>query len=251
MTDFHLHTVYCDGKNTPEEMVLAAIDKGMESIGVCCHGYTDFDLRYCIKKEKIADFIAEVNALKIKYSDKIKVLCGVEQDAFSDTPTDGFDYVVASAHYLKNGDVYTPIDEDINWLTDAVERFYNGDFIAMCKDYYSTVSSIFGKRCDIIGHIDLVRKFNGDGKLFDEHDAKYLELVYAAVDKLLPLNKPFEINTGAISRGYRSDPYPQSEVIDYIARKGGKLILSSDAHSAQNLCYKFESYEKLANVKEF
>ena len=26
-TNFHTHTVFCDGKSTPEEMVLAAIEK--------------------------------------------------------------------------------------------------------------------------------------------------------------------------------------------------------------------------------
>ena len=29
LTDLHVHTNYCDGKNTPEEMVLAAIEKAL------------------------------------------------------------------------------------------------------------------------------------------------------------------------------------------------------------------------------
>ena len=29
-SDLHMHTVFCDGKNTPEEMVLSAIDKEMD-----------------------------------------------------------------------------------------------------------------------------------------------------------------------------------------------------------------------------
>ena len=29
--DLHMHTTFCDGKNTPEEMVLSAIDKGLET----------------------------------------------------------------------------------------------------------------------------------------------------------------------------------------------------------------------------
>ena len=40
LTDLHVHTNYCDGKNTPEEMVLAAIEKGMECIGFSVHSYT-------------------------------------------------------------------------------------------------------------------------------------------------------------------------------------------------------------------
>ena len=29
--DLHTHTVFCDGKNTPEEMVLSAIEKGLDT----------------------------------------------------------------------------------------------------------------------------------------------------------------------------------------------------------------------------
>ena len=67
----------------------------------------------------------------------------------------------------------------------------------------------------------------------------------SAVDMLLPYDVPFEINTGAISRGYRSEPYPSREIIAYIREKGGRFILSSDAHSKENIGYGFEEYEKV------
>ena len=38
--DFHIHTSYCDGKNTPEEMIQAAIKLNMQKIGLVCHSYT-------------------------------------------------------------------------------------------------------------------------------------------------------------------------------------------------------------------
>ncbi len=247
MTDYHLHTCYCDGADTPRSMVEAAISLGMKEIGICTHGFTPFDQRYCIKKEDIPIFLREVNSLKEEFKGQIKVLAGVEADVFSDFPTDGFDYVIASCHYLKNGDIYTPIDENKEELTEAVNRFYGGDFISMCSAYYKSVSSIRSKKCDIIGHIDLVRKFNGDGSLFDEKSEDYLSLVKSTVDALIPLNVPFEINTGAISRGYRNTPYPDEEIIRYIKASGGKLILSSDAHSAKNLCFRFKEYEELAD----
>ena len=41
--DLHVHTTYCDGKNTPEEMVLAAIDKGLVRLGFSGHAYQSFD----------------------------------------------------------------------------------------------------------------------------------------------------------------------------------------------------------------
>ena len=33
LQNLHQHSTFCDGKNTPEEIVLAAIDKGFDVIG--------------------------------------------------------------------------------------------------------------------------------------------------------------------------------------------------------------------------
>ncbi len=239
-TDLHTHTIFCDGKNTPREMVASAMEKGMECIGVCTHGYTDFDTSYCIKKERIAEFQSEVHALAEEYKDKIRVLCGVEQDVFSSYPTDGFDYVIGSSHYLKNGDIYTPIDEDAECLKAAVKRFYGGDIYALCEDYYKNVLLWSKKHCDIIGHFDLITKFNEGGVLFDESNERYLKSAKSCIDILIPLGVPFEINTGAISRGYRSAPYPSAELREYIKLSGGRLILSSDAHSKDGICFGFD-----------
>ncbi|MBO7361393.1 MAG: hypothetical protein J6V48_09730, partial [Clostridia bacterium] len=38
--DFHLHSLFSDGKNSPEEVVLAAIGKGMTAIGFSDHSWT-------------------------------------------------------------------------------------------------------------------------------------------------------------------------------------------------------------------
>ncbi|MDO4207467.1 MAG: PHP domain-containing protein, partial [Lachnospiraceae bacterium] len=62
--DFHVHTTYSDGDNSPEEMILAAIDKGMTKIGISDHSYTWFDETYCIPKERIAEYKKEIAALK-------------------------------------------------------------------------------------------------------------------------------------------------------------------------------------------
>ena len=61
-TDLHTHTTYCDGTCSPEQLVLGAIERGVKVLGICAHSYTDFDLRYCLKKENYASFQKEVNA---------------------------------------------------------------------------------------------------------------------------------------------------------------------------------------------
>lgn len=243
MKDFHVHTTFCDGNHTPEEMVIAAIEKGLDTIGFSAHSYTFFDASYCMKKENIDLYKAEINALKEKYSNKIKILCGVEQDYYSDMPTAGFDYVIGSVHYLKVGEEYFSIDDDADILKAACDKYYGGDFYLLCNNYFKTVAKVAKKtNADIIGHFDLVTKFNEKYNFFNENDSKYIAAYRTAVDSLIKDNITFEINTGAISRGYKSTPYPSRQILKYIAEKNGKVILSSDSHSTKGLCFEFEKW---------
>ena len=98
---------------------------------------------------------------------------------------------------------------------------------------------------DIIGHFDLVTKFNELGGYLDLSDPRYVRAWKAAVDALLSYDRPFEINTGAISRGYRTTPYPGAAVVDYIRSRGGRLILNSDSHSDKTLCFQFDRWKHL------
>ena len=54
----------------------------------------------------------------------------------------------------------------------------------------------------------------------------------------------FEINTGAISRGYRSEPYPASPILAELQKMGGKVLLSGDAHNVESICGHFEDAQK-------
>ena len=244
--DFHCHTTFCDGINTPEEMVISAIKKGMTQLGLVCHSYTFFDESYCIKKDIIGNFLAEMNRLKEKYSDKIELFCGVEQDYYSDYPTEGFDYVIGSVHYMKIGDRYYSLDSSPEEFFDVLDKKFGGDYNLLAESYYETVSDVVRKTgADIIGHFDIISKFVEKEDYSRISHLDYITAAKKAVDRLIPYVKPFEINTGAIARGYRTYPYPSAEIICYIKEKGGKLILSSDAHSKENLMFLFDKWENI------
>ena len=104
ISNYHTHTSFCDGKDTPEEIVLYAIEKGCSSIGFSGHGYTPFDLRYCMQDTH--GYIREVSRLKDKYGGKIEIYCGAEEDAFSPVNRESFDYIIGSSHYFNINNNY-------------------------------------------------------------------------------------------------------------------------------------------------
>lgn len=252
--DFHLHTCYCDGKHTPEETVKEAIRRGMTAIGFSVHSYTPFDESYCIPKEKMGEYIDEIGRLKEKYGEKIRILCGAERDLYAPMPEGSLDYVIGSLHYvLKNG-VYYTVDESADTLKNAICKGFDGDAMAFAEAYFSEYARLGEAHPDIFGHFDLLTKFNEREVLFDESHPRYIAAAKKALDALLPYGIPFEINTGAISRGYRTTPYPAPIWIRYIAEQGGRVILSSDAHAKEGLLYCFDEAEALANacgIQEF
>lgn len=245
-SDLHTHTFFCDGLSSPEEMVLSAIKKGLKEIGLCMHApilnteYADFST----KKQK--EFISEVNILKEKYAEKIKVLCGLENDYFSPPIENKFDYIIGSVHMFIVGDKIHDIDRSPIHFENAVKDCFNGDYYSACEWYYERLSNIVEKtNADIIGHFDLITKFNLNNRFFDQKHPRYKNAYKKAIDKLVKFNKPFEVNTGAIARGFLNLPYPEKDVIDYIKSKGGSLILSSDAHNKDNIAFQFEKWVSL------
>ncbi len=243
-TDLHTHTTFCDGKSTPRDMALSAIEKGIGTLGMVVHSYLDFDNSYTVKKGCEADFVAEVRALSGELGDKIKLLAGLECDLFSEMPSVDFDYVIGSVHYVERNGKYHPIDLSKESLKRTADECFGGDFLALAEEYYRCVARLSElSRIDIVGHFDLITKFDEDESLIDRKNPRYIAAWRSAADALLPLGIPFEINTGAISRGYRTTPYPAQDIIDYLSASGASFILSSDAHSKDGIAYHFSATE--------
>ena len=75
-----------------------------------------------------------------------------------------------------------------------------------------------------------------------------------AVDAVMEKDVLFEIDTGAISRGWKTKPYPAPFLLKRIVEKKGRVILNSDAHSRENLLFHFEEsveYASACGVREF
>ena len=58
--------------------------------------------------------------------------------------------------------------------------------------------------------------------------------------------KAFEINTGGMSRGYRTAPYPDFGFLKAIREFGGSIVINSDSHCAKHIFYRHDLAVELA-----
>ena len=241
MFDLHMHTIFSDGRNTPEEMVQEAVRQGLETVGISDHSSGD----PCgMKMETVSEYKAEIKRLKEKYAGRIRVLCGLERDFLTDDFSE-YDYTIGSVHWLRMPDGHhVSIEWTAEKLREGADRYFGGDMYALAEAYYETEARVADvTKCDIIGHFDLVTKFIEKDPAFDIRHPRYRKAWMKAADTLLKTGKPFEINTGAISRGYRTTPYPDGEICRYLLDHGAKLIFSSDAHSKDAIANQFSLLE--------
>lgn len=246
--NYHTHTTFCDGKNTPEEMVQAAIKAGCKELGFSGHSYIAIDNDWNMTPEDTALYKAEVNRLKECYKDQISIKLGVEQDTLSDiSDLDDYDYVIGAVHCVIKDGHYIPVDLEVTALNKAIDDYYGGDPYAFVEDYYKEVATVYEKtHCNVVAHFDLVTKFIEKGFHIDVNNPRYQKAANEALDALLKAPVLFEINTGAISRGYRSEPYPEPRILARLAEAGASVILSSDSHSVDTITYGFREAEALA-----
>jgi len=247
--DLHVHSTFSDGKNSLQEMVAAAAALGMDCLGFSDHSFTAFDDSWCMSEQGTKDYRAEVLRLREQYASKLPIFLGLERDYYSDDDRAPYDYVIGSVHYVKYGSVYLTVDESLDALLAAVDRYFSGDCYTFAELYYETVADVARQTdCDLIGHFDLVTKFIEKKPYLDITHPRYRAAWKKALDALLPLGIPFEVNTGAIYRGYRTAPYPDREIREEILDRGGKLLLTSDSHSTDSLMYRFSDFRTLENT---
>ncbi|MBQ7901350.1 MAG: histidinol-phosphatase HisJ family protein, partial [Clostridia bacterium] len=241
---------FCDGRTAPEDMVKAAIEKGFGALGFSGHSYTSIDLTYCMTQPKLDEYELAIKALKQKYAGKIDIYYGLEKDYYTDPDNHHYDYTIGSVHYICKDGVYRSVDHTAELAKETIEQFYGGDVYGYCRDYFANAADVANKTdCDIVGHFDVVRKFNINGCMLDENDPRYRNAALEAAQALLEQNVIFELNTSGAQPGRSGQMYPADFILKEIHSKGGRVILSSDCHNCDLLDFGFdEAREKLASI---
>lgn len=247
LSNLHTHSTYCDGKNTLEEMVLSAIKKGFCSLGFSGHGFTISDNSYCMKDT--AGYIREVKYLREKYKKDIEIYLGVEEDALQPANRDDFDYIIGSNHYYIIGGKQYDIDSAPENLKNALELL-NGDALSLADNYFSRFCEYIKlRKPDIIGHFDLLTKFDENENSIFLNNPEYHKLAEKYLYEALTADCMFEVNTGAISCGWRTTPYPHENLLHILKKEGGRLVINSDSHAVDTLdCHFTETKGLLKDI---
>lgn len=244
--NLHIHSTYADGKDTPEEMVIEAIARGFDSIGFSEHSYMSFsDYPYQMTEEQTVDYQKEIRTLKQKYKGQIDIFCGMEWEFYSEVKADAYDYCIGSVHYLDIDGKKYGFDRGLQETKQYIGTLFGGNGMAFAKKYYETVMRLPERRVDIIGHFDLLTKNNEKGQFIDTSAKEYLHLGYEAIHALQGKIPLFEVNTGAISRGYRTTPYPQMEFLKEFYRLGFGVVITSDCHDKNYIDCHFKEAEEM------
>ncbi len=249
LSSYHTHTEFCDGKSSAQEMILAAISRSCPEIGFSSHSPLPYKNGWAMTEVTAPEYLKTLEKLKKSYKKQIKVYIGVEQDVLSPVDFNTYDYVIGSVHHVRCGNMLLPVDESSRTARENIEKHFGGDPYLYCESYFAEVERVYEKtKCDIIGHFDLVTKYIEVDPGFDENHPRYVAARDRALDILLRTPAVFEVNTGAMGRGYRTRPYPSPTVLDRIAEVGKPIIINADSHSANTVDFMIDELgEKLSS----
>ena len=253
--NYHTHTTWCDGKDAPRKVIQAAVAKGFEAIGFSSHAMLpESETDWVLTPEKAPRYAREIRTLAEEFKGKIRVLCGVEADyvpggANPDRKTYASfapDYIIGSIHFVVAEDgARVPVDHQPELLANGIRDHFEGSAEKFVRAYFRQQREMVQNfDFDVVGHLDLVRKFNAKHPYFDEKADWYREEIGKTAAAVVRSGKVAEVNTGAISRGWLNDAFPSEEFRGMLREKGARFVLSSDAHTADAIDCAFDRFEK-------
>ena len=257
LANYHTHSCFCDGEGDLESYVKEALSCGFDALGFTSHAPLPFYQSFVMENSKLKLYCDMINQLKAKYKGIIQIYMGLEIDyipavigASSPQFRDlGLDYTIGSIHMMKNPEngEYLCVDESALDFQKLLQEVFKGDVEKCISNYYTLIRQMIREHNpSIIGHLDLVKKFNNNNEFFREDEKWYIDEVYQTLRVIAAAGSVLEINTGGISRGYIKSVYPSTWILKEAKRLGIPIILNSDAHSPKFIKAYFEQAIKTA-----
>jgi len=175
-------------------------------------------------------------ALRDRYSDQIQILVGFETERLP--PDDWavrmnelrraapFEYIVGSVHDVDG--CYVDYKPEIT--AELAERVGGRD--TLHARYFDAVTDLVQTlRPEVVGHIDLVRKFDGPSAGFSRAVQPHIE---AALEAVRACGGVLDVNCGAHRRGL-SPVYPLPAILELARKMGVGVTLGDDGHGAHDV----------------
>lgn len=243
-TNFHCHTKYSDGHDSAENMVIAGTNKKMKIIGFSEHSPIPFFTEWNMKYENICNYIEEIDSLKRKYSNDIEIYKGLEIDYIENiTGVQNWkhlnlDYTIGSIHFLKkfpDGEYFMSDFRKEQFQKGLVEIFEN-DKKKLVAYYYQQINDMI-KICkpDIIGHFDVIEKFNKGKFFFDADEKWYKDFVNETLEIVKQNDCIIEINTRSYYKNLTESFYPNNWILNECKKMNIPVMINSDAHDAEDI----------------
>ena len=254
--NYHMHTHHCDGHGVPRDYAEAALSKGMPRIGFTGHNVLPFPTDWTMPAERLPSYLAEVRAAREEYRGRLEIFLGIEADYIPGMTSPvherirslGLDFVLGSVHFVgpQDGDHRWTVDGPREEIDALIRDGFGGSARRTVERYYELVGQMARSAPpDIFAHLDIVKKNNRDGSLFDEQAPWYREAVLGALEAVRYSGKVMEINTGGVVRNTSGAYYPSPWILAEAHARDIPVMINADAHQPQNIDGKFAEAAEL------
>ncbi|MBQ2375305.1 MAG: histidinol-phosphatase [Bacteroidales bacterium] len=260
--NYHSHSLFCDGKDTMEDMVLSAIDKGLHYFGFSSHSPLCFESKVALKKERVEEYLSTAKFLKEKYQDKIKLFISMEMDYINSLQENiremskeyDLDYFIGSVHFVKGktNDKIWFIDGSNREVYDrGLEEVFGGNIREGVEAYFEQViNMVKSQRPDVVGHFDKIKMHNNE-RFFSQKDKWFEDFMMQTLETIKESGSICEINTRGIYKKRCDDFYPGRDWIKKALEMKIPLTISTDCHKKDEVDLLFDdAIEYLKQIGE-
>jgi histidinol-phosphatase (PHP family) len=225
LPDYHLHTSLCKhADGTPAEYRAAARKKRIPEICFTdhCPNPDGYDPENRMALSRFMEYRRNVIALQDDASPG--VLFGIEADYYTGCekflrewlPSQGFDFVLGSVHFIRDWGFDNPEDrhvwDEVN-VTDA------------WKSYFNLIGRLADTRLfDAVGHLDLPKKFK-----YRPREKDLAEMAKPTLDRIARSGMGIEINTSGLRKPV-GEIYPSLLLLSLAHELDIPICFGSDAH---------------------
>lgn len=251
-SDTHMHSTHSDGSVSIREMAGSALEKGLHTITITDHAPLPYETRYALPRERTAAYRRDAEAVKKEYSGRLTVMAGLEmeyiphlKDWIRELVDMDWDLTIASVHTLFVGNDASLVNGNEAEFNRCLNTLFKGDIRAFCRAYYRTLQAAVDTGWfDIVGHLDVLKKFNTGNRFFDEQAGWYQGLVADTLSAIRRKGMKMEINMGGMTHPIAM-PYPSPWIVTAAAEMGIPLVMGSDAHAPDAVAQCFDRVPEL------